>query len=322
MPVEVSDSAIREDAIAWLARLRGIPTDADKNAFEAWYASNPRHADIYDALLNAWERTAPDASLPSDPVLTASDQKRWVNWALATAAAVLLILLGTVAVGHLPPVKAPPSTMLASGRGEIRTIVLEDGSRLTLDTETALQTEFTQDRRAIRLDKGRVRFEVATDARPFIVTANQSEVAALGTVFDVDRRDAATVVTLLEGVVDVRYPGNADYRRPSNRLKPGEKIEVAANPSEDGAVVMPAEDTRWPSGMLSFDNERVADVVAAANRYATTRILISEPADGNRLFTGTIKAGNQDQIAHAIAKMFDLGISRDQSNNIVLAPRT
>lgn len=319
MPGNMSDEAIREEAIAWLARLRADTTEADQRAFESWYARNSRHADIYDALLDAWDETVPSV-LPLTGGIDAN-RKRWVKLALASAAALLLLLVGTLAASQVQDTITPSQTMLASRPGEIRTVELADGSRVILDTDSAVQTEFTSGHRYVRLDRGRVRFEVASGTRPFIVAVGQSEVVALGTVFDVDRRHENTLVALFEGAVDVRGAAGIEERFQSVRLKPGQQVEVQKNRTIAEPVITQNVQTRWPSGMLSFENMRVAEVVAAANRYSDTHILITSPTIGNRRFTGTINTGDQHQLAETIATMFAVTARRDHSQNIVLVPR-
>src|SRR3546814_15110866 len=79
-----------------------------------------------------------------------------------------------------------PVTELASKIGEIRTVALEDGSRVTLDTDTILHIAYSPTERGLKLERGRARFDVSYDAsRPFVVFAGGGSITAHGTVFDV-----------------------------------------------------------------------------------------------------------------------------------------
>src|SRR3546814_14166765 len=79
-----------------------------------------------------------------------------------------------------------PVTELASKSGEIRTVALEDGSRVTLDTDTILHIAYSPTERGLKLERGRARFDVSYDAsRPFVVFAGGGSITAHGTVFDV-----------------------------------------------------------------------------------------------------------------------------------------
>jgi len=89
--------------------------------------------------------------------------------------------------------------------GEQRAILLSDGSRLTLNTNTRLAVDYGEKLRRIRLVHGEAMFEVAKNPhRPFIVQTETEQVRALGTTFIV-RNDAERVdVTLIEGACKSR----------------------------------------------------------------------------------------------------------------------
>src|SRR3546814_1494012 len=97
------------------------------------------------------------------------------------------------------------SSQLQSKLGEIREVQLPDGSRVTLDTDRLVLTKFDRDMRDVRLVRGRARFNVEKDNRPFVVAAGTGTIPALGKSFDVGlARDERVTVPLFEGAVAVR----------------------------------------------------------------------------------------------------------------------
>src|SRR5690606_7972091 len=95
---------------------------------------------------------------------------------------VLLAGAGTMAYRH--PAGVALRADLHTGTAERRTLVLADGSELTLDARSAADLAFTSGQRRIRLHAGAVHVRVAAEAnRPFIVATDDGEVRALGTVF-------------------------------------------------------------------------------------------------------------------------------------------
>src|SRR5690606_28626324 len=98
--------------------------------------------------------------------------------------------------------------VVRTGVGEQRTVTLEDGSRVSLNTATRLSLHFDRGVRRVRLQSGEALFEVARDpGRPFVVESGDRQVRALGTAFIV-RRDAGRIaVTLMEGSVEVAPVG-------------------------------------------------------------------------------------------------------------------
>src|SRR3546814_8581176 len=78
------------------------------------------------------------------------------------------------------------------------TVALEDGSRVTLDTDTILHIAYSPTERGLKLERGRARFDVSYDAsRPFVVFAGGGSITAHGTVFDVAVVDRHVSVALL-----------------------------------------------------------------------------------------------------------------------------
>lgn len=313
--------AVRQQAIAWLARLRAGPSDQDIADFETWYAADPQHAGTYDALLDSWDDTALAARTPvaQQPRLAAG--RPWWKAAAAAAAVLLLLIAGGVVLNGALRRDIAPKSMLASRIGEIRTITLGDGSRVTLDTSSAVEVRFDGGQRRVQLGRGRARFEVAHDARrPFVVAAGPGEVVAHGTVFDVDLRRPETLVVLLQGSVEIRRPAAAGTPAASTMLRPGQQLAISAG-SAAVPVAIRVPETRWPSGMLSFEDAPLADVLASANRYSRTQIVIRDPAVREHRFTGTFKAGEPAQLAVMIGSTFDLNVERDSDDNLVLASR-
>jgi len=311
---------VREQAIAWLARLRAGPTDRDRAEFEDWYVADPRHANSYDALLDSWEDSALAALVPAarrDMQPAAS--RSWTRVAVAAAAVVLVLIAGSFVLTRNMQGGANPDQLLASRVGEIREVALEDGSRVTLDTNSVVHLNYDRAQRRVLLERGRARFVVAHDAaRPFVVAAATSEVVAHGTIFDVDLRSPRVVVALLQGAVEVRQPARPGAPTRSTMLRPGEQLALGPDRSVAAPAAIRAADTRWPSGMLSFEDVPLAEVVATANRYSRAQIVIGDRTVVERRFTGTFKAGEPAHLADMIGSMFELDTRRRENGDIVL----
>ena len=96
-------------------------------------------------------------------------------------------------------------TRYVTAIGEQRTIQLDDGSRIILDTSSEVAVRLTGNRRSVTLTAGQAMFDVQGDpARPFVVAAGDTKVTAIGTRFDVRRSGAGARVILVDGRVDVR----------------------------------------------------------------------------------------------------------------------
>jgi len=328
---EPAVEALRDEAGDWWAKLRGTPDEADFLAFQEWYDRDPRHAEAFDRIVE----TGDGVSI-LDRTTTGKEPDRLGKHVVGRITrTVLLIAAGLVFalvvyagvarawLGNSSPISAQQQTF-ASAPGQIRTVTLPDGSRVILDTDSALAVHFTSSERRLTLTKGRARFDVAHDQNhPFIVTAEGSEVVAHGTIFDVDLDGKQPLVSLLRGSIEVRKPSVAAAvkPRPGQFLQPGQALFVSADPSKSKAGPNPADQGDWTSGMLSFDDRPLSEIAAGTNRYAPARIVFTDPDLGALHYTISFPAKDSGGLAQALSAAFDLTQSRDSRGNILLSHR-
>src|SRR3546814_2677891 len=121
------------------------------------------------------------------------------------------------------------SDVCSSDLGEQRTIELDDGSRLTLDTQTVLVERYSPRERRVDLQQGQAQFEVQGDpARPFVVHASGGTVTAIGTRFQIRVADTGTLVTLLKGHVRVASH-QVDGTEQAASLQAGQSLRIGAD---------------------------------------------------------------------------------------------
>lgn len=308
-----------DEAVAWLARLRAPDGSREQEDFERWYSSSPANADAFDRVFASWEDLGKAGETPigQDRHASSKQPARFAKGRVALTAVAASAVLALVAIGGHPFGVGPPTLIpaaYASVVGEIRTVPLPDGSSLTLDTDTAVQTAYTSRERRVRLVRGRARFRVARDRRPFIVDAGKRTVTATATTFDVDMTQGKLSISMLDGRGGVAESAAG----PVQSVIAGESLTFASATSP-GRIEASLETARnWPSGMLSFDDATVGDVVQHANRYARTKIVLVDGVDKLR-FTGTFRAAATDELAKMLSTMFNLKMVRS-ADGIVLAP--
>jgi transmembrane sensor len=101
--------------------------------------------------------------------------------------------------------------LYSTDSGERRSITLADGSTVDLNARSKLRIEFSSAERRVELLDGQALFQVAKDKqRPFIVHSGDATVRAVGTQFDVYRKDSGTTITVLEGRVAVYSSARTD----------------------------------------------------------------------------------------------------------------
>jgi transmembrane sensor len=201
--------------------------------------------------------------------------------------------------------------------GGQRLALLEDGSRVRLNTDSKVQVHFTRTERRVKLLRGEAFFEVAHNAaRPFTVDTGEAHVRALGTKFDVRRDGDATQVTLLEGRVQIGQAG-----RPSTAtLVPNQALTVTATgitaPRPSNAV----EASSWTSGRLTFRGVPLKAAVQEINRYSAKKVVLAvSGAVGDEPVSGQFETGDTRAFVQAVATVFNLHAS-DAGGDIRLAP--
>lgn len=310
------DEAARVDAEArdWFVRLRGEGA-RHRDAFESWYIARPEHADAYDRVLATWEATA---RLDRPQAGGAVPVKRH-GWRapIAALAAIMLLMIG-VGVASLAGIggQAAQAFSLVTKVGEIRTDRLPDGTQVTLDTDSRVDAVFTTSSRRVRLLRGRARIAAASDPkRPIELEAAAAKIGN-GQVVDLARDADRTTIAMIGGTGAVRV-GTAVVP-----LSTGQKIVISDAAAATAPTALADGDKRWPSGMLSFDNAPLDDVVAEANRYSTVRIVLDGDALAQRRFTGTFRAGDAAGLARMLSAAFHLSLSRsDDGSFVLIAPR-
>lgn len=309
---------IEEEAVRWLASLRG--GHGDQAGFERWYSENPAHAQAYDQLLASWDAMAlltpavPLANEQESASPNGRDHRRTIIMAIA---AVLILGIFAIGIGGPGWFGAQPATAVAlsSKVGEIRQVRLADGSIVTLDSDSAISGSLSAASRTLRLVRGRVRFELAAaNPTPLVVETDAGTVSGSQGSFDVGLREGILTAASLRGGLDIRRAGASQH------VAVGQIIASVPNDGLGDPRMIRASEMRWTTGMLSFENDRLVDVIAGVNRYGVTKIVVRGEA-GDLRFTGTIRPTRTDAVAHMLAATFDLDLGHDTAGNYVLALR-
>jgi transmembrane sensor len=227
--------------------------------------------------------------LARSPAPRARSHYRW-----AAAAAVILTIGVVCTLGYLQ--LRPPHYETAIG--EQRDVLLPDGSRITLNTNTAVTVRYADSVRRIDLERGEAVFSVKHDAqRPFDVTAAGTLTRALGTEFNVDMRRDRITVSVIEGVVRVSATGDGGTVEPPGipALTKGRTVEMHRG---DGRIAETAADLNrihaWRARRLEFSDTPLPDALAEFNRYSTARVVIGTPELQSVRVSGVFSIGDTD----------------------------
>lgn len=313
------------DWVAELDRADGQLPAERRQALEAWLAVSSAHRVAYLRLEHAWRRADRLGALqPRRPAIDARPSWRaplaWlarpaVHRTLAgLSAAVLVFVLATDWRA------APPTQDYATARGQRESVVLADGSHLTLNTATALRTAVTGQAREVWLDRGEAFFDIAHDARrPFVIHAGQQTVTVLGTKFSLLREGDRLRVAVLEGRVQVK----------SARGTPAVLTRDDAAVADAGNVLVTKKTSQqlsaslgWMQGKLVFDQVSLAEAARQFNRYGGKQLVIEDAAAAQIGIGGVFDADNVEAFARLLHAGFGLNVRVTGNQIRVSSPAT
>lgn len=173
---------------------------------------------------------------------------------------------------------------IATPRGGVYQVVLEDGTRVWLNADSKLRfpPTFLSATREVAL-VGEAYFEVAENKRkPFVIKTNGQEIHVLGTSFNVAAYpdDPSEQTTLVEGNVVVSTP------QTTYQLSPGEQAVV-----NTGEIAVSKVDTSpfvaWKSGFIAFNEETLEHIMRDISRWYDVDVYF-EGADKQLRFGGIV----------------------------------
>ena len=251
-------------------------------------------------------------------------RSRRVGW--AAAASIALVAIGAGVLGYRHFAAQHYETRI----GEQRDVLLADGSRVTLNTNTAVSVRYSRERRYLVLEHGEALFSVAHNpARPFDVAAAGTLTRALGTEFNVDMRSAKVTVSVLEGAVQVSTPDGQPGSAPgagSASIVPARAAAVAKGQAlefhaKERLVVQEKADLgridAWRTRRLEFSNTPLAEAVEEFNRYSSTQVVIGTRELAERRVSGVFRIGDTEGFLYSLREA--LGVeSHEAANEVVL----
>lgn len=349
---------IEVEACDWLARLdSGAISDAEAIQLKDWLREDARHARILMEVAEVMDKMTVLSYLaplfPLGDQVLAQPGDKGSNWfsGLFSPAYVVAACLAMVAVvlwnyQAIEPLAPPKLTAVVATNsytshiGEIRTISLTDGSRVTLNSNSRLDVNFTDVERRFLLVRGEAKFDVAHDTnRPFRVLADGNLVTAVGTSFNVEIARDAVEVTVTDGIIEVAKvfettPGVDDLNRlvaelqkdsslsPPKRVVAGETVVIDKG---HGPVVTQIKTNQieiklsWQRGELIFTDESLEYVIAEVSRYTATSIIIIDDEISDIQVGGRFPTGDVDNLLDVLEHGFGIQVTRVGENLVHLA---
>lgn len=285
---------VQRDAIRWFTVISdGQASEATRAAHRLWLEASPEHARSYVKVEALW---AGAASLKArKPAGRSLSRRRFGQL-------VILAIAGSASYAAYRQTSAPG---FQTARGETRSVVLADGSRLEMSGATALSVEYTPVERRVSLLQGEAYFTVAPDAqRPFTVRANDGLVTALGTEFNISAMSDQLNVVVAEHAVMVAYAGE------TRRLDQGQQL--ICRDRRMGAVRDADVDTEiaWRSGRLVFAGRPFGEVLEVLNRWSPQRLILMDDRLASHVVTLIVRTDDIAGIVPQLAQVLPISTRR------------
>jgi len=293
----VISEAAADQAAEWLTLfMSGATTDDDRTRWQQWRTAHPdnerawQHIEAVTARFKGLQGGAAYRSLMSTDKAKLDDRRK-----------TLILLLGLGLTGAAGVAGSHSQSWhqltadLSTGVGEQREWILQDGTRLMLNTASAVNVQFDERRRVVRLIAGEVRIVTAhgkkAAGRPFVVRTVEGTVRALGTVFTVRQQNGRTEVAVQESAVEIAPARSLHAVRV---LMAGQHTSFSESEIA-GSTETTEESVAWLQGRIIANEVRLKDFLAELGRYRRG-VVRCDPAVADLRFSGVFPLDDVDDI--------------------------
>ncbi|KSW22745.1 MULTISPECIES: FecR family protein [unclassified Pseudomonas] len=305
--------AVLDQAIGWLVRLQsGYADEYTQAACLQWRHAHPLHETAWQALQtseSAFRRLAEAPGSVAQDALQRLQGKRHGRRQALKMLGFGVAITGLGGWGLREHSPADWASDYSTGVGERRQFLLSDGTRLQLNTSSAVDVRFSKQRRTVQLLRGEIFIDTGKDIaapegyRSLWVDSRHAQLQAIGTAFGVREEARGTRLRVEGGIVAIHRAGSQPIR-----VLAGEEYLISADGSHN--VVSPAmNSSAWTQGLLVAKRMRLAELLAELARYRHGW-LSCDPAIAGLEVSGVFQLDHIDQALDALGDSMPLRIQR------------
>ncbi len=308
-----------EEAALWRAKqMSGAMSGDERVALAHWLEASEANRIAFECL----EDTLAATDIAAQTILAekfedelyeeAQNSTAWRMPALAASIGFVFLTLSATLFFNYSP--RPQAQLYATAVGETRSVSLEDGSSINMNTDTTLAVAYNRSERVISFEEGEALFNVERDqAKPFIVELPLVEIIVTGTAFNVLSSIEDTKIFVVSGTVRVK-PVSGQMMTLGN----GDSVHIDRNGAASSiAPFDPIDVLAWTTGKLRFTETPLHEVVEELNRYFNKKIILRGKSLSMLPVTGEFDATDQAAAIDAITLIFDLD-SEIKNNAFIL----
>lgn len=308
---------IENDAAHWLATLDkdnlldfeniNLAFLSRRNSeFKLWLEQSDQNRVAFLQLSYVWRHQALENAF--EPNVVKVKSKRSIFYAMAATVLVMVLpMLNLMQTG--------PEHSYETRLGSVKTVALDDGSKVELNSESKITASVSEKERVVTLTKGEAFFDIQhMDDKPFRVITGDKVITVLGTKFSVHKQDGSVKVVVTEGKVQV------------DNLIPTETSEIAILTAGDVAIADDKEikvDTfteeyvqlalSWRQGLIHFDGTTLKEAAKEFNRYNKVKIIFTDEDIADLKISGQFESDNYDAFLRLLSNGYGLKIQHSST---------
>jgi transmembrane sensor len=301
---EIYQAALQWQIILW----SGEVTDKEQQRFQHWLAASPDHQSAWQQIQRVNDQLDEVPEAITGRVLRVTNSPNISRRKLLFG---LGIIAGSGTIAYQLKYTSPWQTITAdlrTNRGQFRTEILPDGTELILNTASAVDVQFNNTNRRIRLHNGEIQIVTAQDTsatyRPFIVETRAGNVRAIGTRFTVRQlqNDQTIQVQVFEGAVELSPTLGEPLQ-----IKAGYQAQFNAQKISASSAVE-KNSHAWTQGLLVVEGQRLDEFIQELSRYRHG-VLRCDPAVAKLIISGVYPLKNTDAILQSLPQALPVRIS-------------
>jgi ferric-dicitrate binding protein FerR (iron transport regulator) len=315
--------------------IRNQATDEEIKRLSGWLRNNPAislwleqqvlsssseiNIEVQMKMLNVIRRHISDNN--HEQIMSNKEPKKYFSikkWLRVAAVLIFPLLTAAAVYVYMSNVQTESAPLIiAAERGQKANIVLPDGSRVWLNSQSKLtcSPDYNKRKRVLQLD-GEAYFEVAKmENKVFIVqTGGGVYVEALGTAFGVKAYSEVNLISsvLISGKIRVTTPAGSSVLLPKDRLVYDKTNQKTAQ----NKVINAADFNCWINDELRFENESLDEIAKTIQRIYNVEFVFASEKLKNMRYTGTVDNTSLESVLHIITLTSPVSVLIDK-NRIV-----
>lgn len=291
------------EAAEWLVEIQEGQLNAEQQQkFEQWKNQSAEHQRAWQQAeqLQHYLNDVPDNV--SEQIFDDHQHKKLNGKFLS----IILLTAGAAITAYY----AQQQAWLADQRtayGEQRSVILEDGSKLILNSKTAIDIDFSATERNIKLHYGEIFIQTAKDQqqrpRPFKVLNQDGSILALGTQFNVAQQENQTQVAVLEHAVLIENKSGQKYQLGAGEQTQFDKQHIGTNYSINTL------DFAWHHHLIVADRISLTHFSQQIEKHYGYSVEI-DPTLKDLIISGTYPSNDLNALIQAFGQAYDLKIEQ------------